>query len=40
VFRIKRFPAWVLEYIPKQPNFPLAILTGVLGVLLITFSVV
>ncbi len=40
VFRIKRFPDWVLEYIPKQPNFPLAILTGVLGVLLITFSVV
>jgi len=40
VFRIKRFPLWVMEYIPKAPNFPLAVLTGVLGVLLITFSIV
>lgn len=39
VFRIKRFPSWVVAYLPEQPNFGLGVMTAVLGVLLIALSV-
>jgi len=39
VFRVKRFPVRVIEYLPVQPNYPLGIATAILGALLVAFSV-
>ena len=39
VFRIKRLPHWVVEYLPQRPSFGLGMLTAALGVVLITLSV-